>query len=354
VCQVLSTPSSTDYLQSLVELAIQQPGGLDIATLNYDTTVESVADRLGVHVDTGMSRWRPGEPIDFSLRNQTINLMKIHGSVNWSRSTDNRNRPEGFPFVQHVYVDGADPLTNENPVIIIGDREKLTAEGPTLALMRAFEEALARADRLVVVGYSFGDDHINTVIRNWLGARSSPTLTILDPGWPDPVRRVAGPETVMSFRDALRFVAGYSLTQVDGRILVIKQSASDGLQLALEEVPLTKRTTEISIVACLDEQPYLMIANHGYELDYLDISALPTMGTPLDQSIVNLRTDLMEPGSTHVRLLKLGKGLSTPIYFDALSGGRGFGSLWLSGSNWRSTLSEHVVVTLQGAATNNP
>lgn len=52
----------------------------------------------------------------------------------------------------------------------LGDREKLATHGPTLALNFAACEALARATHLAVIGYSFGDAHINAIIRDWLAA----------------------------------------------------------------------------------------------------------------------------------------------------------------------------------------
>jgi hypothetical protein len=346
VCHVLAAPKRVDYLLPLAELALSQPGGLDVATLNYDTTVEMIAVKAGVSLDTGMGRWRPGGPIEFQSKDRHINLIKLHGSVSWSRSTGGRERPPGHPFVQHAYLDGSDPLTNDNPVIVIGDREKLTAEGPTLALMRAFEEAMARADRLVVVGYSFGDDHINTVMRNWLGADDSRTITILDPSWPAPERMVGGADTVLNFRDTLRFVAGYSLPVIDGRVLVIKDTASRGLRRALTATPLQKVAAEVSVVACLDEQPFLQVTNHGYELDLVAVSALPMSNDPKSQSVVDLRLSVDEPGSPSVRLTDFAHGQTVRIFFNVLPESSGFGSIWISGANWRANLSEHVTIAL--------
>ena len=41
------------------------------------------------------------------------------------------------------------------PAVSFGQRNKLTAEGPFLDLLRAFQVELAKADRLTVIGYSF-------------------------------------------------------------------------------------------------------------------------------------------------------------------------------------------------------
>jgi hypothetical protein len=39
------------------------------------------------------------------------------------------------------------------PAVIFGQRNKLTAEGPFLDLLRAFREELSRSTSLTVVGY---------------------------------------------------------------------------------------------------------------------------------------------------------------------------------------------------------
>jgi hypothetical protein len=40
-------------------------------------------------------------------------------------------------------------------------------------------------DHLIVVGYSFRDDHINVVIKDWLQNLNGRRLTIVDPFFPD-------------------------------------------------------------------------------------------------------------------------------------------------------------------------
>jgi hypothetical protein len=47
--------------------------------------------------------------------------------------------------------------------------------------LRAFEQALSVADRLLVVGYSLRDEHINTVLQRWLAKDSSRGVVLVDP-----------------------------------------------------------------------------------------------------------------------------------------------------------------------------
>jgi len=83
-----------------------------------------------------------------------------------------------------VIEKSTDPRSeSEVPLIIFGQRGKLRADGPFLALLRAFEQALFLADRLLVVGYSFRDAHINTVLHRWLITDSTRGIVVVDPNF---------------------------------------------------------------------------------------------------------------------------------------------------------------------------
>jgi predicted CoA-binding protein len=53
-------------------------------------------------------------------------------------------------------------------MVIFGHRNKLTAEGPFLDLLKQFDEQLQQTDILTVIGYSFRDPHINFYISKYL------------------------------------------------------------------------------------------------------------------------------------------------------------------------------------------
>ena len=88
-----------------------------------------------------------------------------------------------------VLIEGEDvpaayerPYHDEAPAVIFGGRSKLRADGPYLDLLREFVSALTGTEDLVVVGYSFRDDHVNEVVRTWLG--TNPTARTLGAfGW---------------------------------------------------------------------------------------------------------------------------------------------------------------------------
>ncbi|PYY46234.1 SIR2 family protein [Curtobacterium sp. MCBD17_023] len=188
--ELLGAHRDVSYLDPLLELAKTQQGGLDVITLNYDLTVESAAANRDVPVNRGIDTWNPGEYLQFPSVAGTLNLMKLHGSLDW------RVKPQDSELGDQLSPRGIDVVDTENlyasprrssqdlPWIVVGDREKLATDGPTLVLNFAARDALMRTDRVVVVGYSFGDAHINAMLRDWLARDPSRTLVILDVSFP--------------------------------------------------------------------------------------------------------------------------------------------------------------------------
>ena len=68
----------------------------------------------------------------------------------------------------------------EVPAIVFG-QTKLRPDGPFIGLLLEFARRLEETDHLVVVGYSFRDDHVNEQIRRWLGGQQKRTMTVVDP-----------------------------------------------------------------------------------------------------------------------------------------------------------------------------
>lgn len=184
---ILSDVQTVDYLTPLAELAQEQAGGLDVITLNYDLTIERLATETGTPIDRGIERWSPGVELTFDQTDGQLNLYKLHGSLDWE--LDDATTPMGAPS---IIVQSTEPTAEETlvgyrmprkPWIVVGEREKLSADGPMLALLRAAENALRQASHLVVAGYSFADPHINSLIRDWLLAQPGRTIGILEMTW---------------------------------------------------------------------------------------------------------------------------------------------------------------------------
>ena len=159
------TPESVSYFAPLV--AVRRSDVIEIATLNYDRAVELCCAMEGVPVSVGVESWN--ETKQLSWADSGVRLIKLHGSVDWSLDANG-----GFTL-------GIPPHLNQSAALIFGRREKLRAEGPYLQLLEHFRSTLAKYERLAVVGYSFGDEHINEVIRQWMSATPSRRVLLVDP-----------------------------------------------------------------------------------------------------------------------------------------------------------------------------
>lgn len=174
---VATTEKSVAYLGPLV-IQGQRPGGITIATLNYDVAVEQAAVSTGVSLTTGIEGWL--ESGTWKWPPEGVRLLKLHGSIDWEwRKSEHR---DGHLPRRVVGLRSGGP--NDGPALVFGQRGKLRAEGPFLGLLAELEAQLARSNRLVVIGYSFRDEHVNELIRRWASEDESRLIKVVDPNWP--------------------------------------------------------------------------------------------------------------------------------------------------------------------------
>lgn len=68
------------YLSPLIDLA-QRQGDLTVATLNYDRSIELLAEGLSVRCDTGIDTWLARGELGWEASG--LRLLKLHGSIDW-------------------------------------------------------------------------------------------------------------------------------------------------------------------------------------------------------------------------------------------------------------------------------
>ncbi len=181
-----------------------------IATLNYDNAIERVCIQYDIPIDLGVREWKDTFKLDFE--GGALKLLKLHGSVQWAQSLDTTP-----PSPVNTWGDAAPDVSLlsaevATPAIIFGERNKLSAQGPMLLLFEEFRRDLSNADRLVVIGYSFGDAHVNEIIWQWL--------------FPYPERRI---EVYDKFAASIRSRLPTQLKHLETRFTFRKMSASKAL-----------------------------------------------------------------------------------------------------------------------------
>ena len=208
-----------------------------VFSLNHDLLMEILAAEFGVPVRTGFGpdqlsfprRCANGDVIgslDFeSLRTETldhsglgfasqgvvaINLLKLHGSLDvfsfddgkWllklcptSMTTSGILQTLEWANTQLIYDPGVKP-TNEiafaddtgemkflRRTILAGAYKFDSTSSQVLPtkLLDHFRGLVNNVTKVYSIGYSFGDPHVNEIIRSWLEFSSSRRLTIVDP-----------------------------------------------------------------------------------------------------------------------------------------------------------------------------
>jgi hypothetical protein len=174
---------------------------LNIFTTNYDRLIEAGAELAGLHLldrflgklmpifrssrlDLDMHYNPPGIRGEPRYLEGVARYTKLHGSVDWVQTGKDIRRiglPFGAAIVEpYLQAPGLSGSTAHQLMIYPNaakDRE--TADYPYVELFRDLAAAVCRPNStLVTYGYSFGDEHINRVIRDMLTIPSTHLVAI--------------------------------------------------------------------------------------------------------------------------------------------------------------------------------
>ena len=182
--------------ETLIRKVLTRPLNLkrvNIFTLNYDTLVEQAADAAGVFLLDGFGGTQqrifrpecyeqdlyfPAETTEGRVHrfDRVLHLYKLHGSITWLASEPTLDNPYGVRSVGFDFAETQRLLIYPTPA-----KYGETLGLPYSELFRRFANALVRPQSvLVVIGYGFGDEHVNAIIRQALVVPSF-TLVIVDP-----------------------------------------------------------------------------------------------------------------------------------------------------------------------------
>ncbi len=239
VASLITTEDSVRYLIPLVT-AGRRRRGITIATLNYDLSIELTCVLGRVPVDTGLESWAAEGCWRWPTRG--VRLLKLHGSMDWAWQQDDTTDVNQMPPRQVLLRDPDDPevLEIDRALLFGHGNAKLRADGPFLPLLTQFESQLAAASRLVVIGYSFRDTHINEIIRRWVNDDLLRDVIIVDPYFPDHDEIMESDPLLNMFRDDLYISLHPDAYRrpgdrdgpdlFDRRVVVIRKQASEGIQ----------------------------------------------------------------------------------------------------------------------------
>jgi len=182
--------------KTLVRKVLTRPLNLkrvNLFTLNYDTLVEQAADAEGVVLLDGFvgtqgrvfrpesyeqDLYFPAETTEGRVHrfDRVLHLYKLHGSITWTENEPTIDDPFGVRS-------GAFSPEGTRPLLIYPTPAKYgeMLGMPYSELFRRFAGTIVRPQSvLFVIGYGFGDEHVNAIIRQALAVPSF-TLVIVDP-----------------------------------------------------------------------------------------------------------------------------------------------------------------------------
>lgn len=186
--------SHASLLQKLV--GARQPGQPSpwVFTTNYDLAIEWSAEASGIHTHTGFTgihnRIFSPQSFDVGLRNilasgearfgcNDIYLAKLHGSLTWKlRNGDfyEHSASEMWSDINAVFEHNA-PVNESLMVLPRAAKYTQTVGFLSGELFRRFSDFLAKPQSsLLISGYSFGDDHINRLLKS---ALLNPTIQLI-------------------------------------------------------------------------------------------------------------------------------------------------------------------------------
>lgn len=162
---------------------------LNLVTTNYDTLLEDAADIMGFTVIDGFSfsqtpkfnssmfDWNIIKDVPNVKTHQNIymenviNLLKIHGSLTWERSSTGE------------YVFRKNKRNVNKPIMVFPSSNKYAQsyEDPYFELFAKFQELLKRPNTLfITTGFSFADNHISKMILSAIQANDGLATLVTD------------------------------------------------------------------------------------------------------------------------------------------------------------------------------
>lgn len=167
------------FYKALLKINNEKEEGLkriNVFTTNYDMLSEIAFENIGTHYFSGFfglknRKFSPAyynfsysddlnlRTKNYMIKNEHVNLYKLHGSLSWKLNGDE-------------LVEVQDYDSNLDPVIIYPSHTKYNQTnliGYYSTLMREFiNQLLTQQSSLIVIGYSFSDEHINKLIESVL------------------------------------------------------------------------------------------------------------------------------------------------------------------------------------------
>jgi hypothetical protein len=166
----------TLYMQPIRQY-LQDAAVVDVISVNYDTCVEQFCDAYDIPCEDGFgAKWNDSR---FDEMETGIRLYKLHGSTLWYASARGSYLKLPIHYLPQVTLFTGESVEN----LMLYPAQKLGLEEPILDMLSRVKRLLADPQTrfLVVVGYSFRDDHITRLIYDAASQNRDLIVILVDP-----------------------------------------------------------------------------------------------------------------------------------------------------------------------------
>lgn len=164
------------YYEGLFRFQKQLTHPLRVFSLNYDLCVEKISQMVANELpECGFDEqreWRYQLFEDGEGKPRRVVLYKLHGSIDW-RIDSKTNRL--------TFSDSTSGIKPEETALIFGTSYKLQYLDPFLFLVYEFRRCSLDAKLLILVGYGFGDEHVNGIVRQAIRNQKQKRLVVVAP-----------------------------------------------------------------------------------------------------------------------------------------------------------------------------
>ncbi|MGH7799464.1 MAG: SIR2 family protein [Thermodesulfobacteriota bacterium] len=203
------------YLQPLLSF-VEEFRPLDVISVNYDTCIEQFCNVHKLVYQDGFDvHWNPKT---FATEHTDVRLYKLHGSVMWYQS----DRGGYIKLLVMTKTSKIELITGEKAEnLMLYPMQKWDYAEPLLELLVYIKQLLESetCKFLIVVGYSFRDDHIKRIL--WDAARKNRGLHLI----------LVGPKTYEIYSEKLKFYDVHSRisSSLDGRVVCLPYRFEEAL-----------------------------------------------------------------------------------------------------------------------------
>ena len=163
-------------LTMILKKFVQRAGTTNIITTNYDRLVEYSIDFAQGKVEAGFSGnyIKNFGSFEATSSKRTVNLFKVHGSVDWFKHKSNQN------IIATHFLESADFSDIYLPMIVTpgNGKYKETHNDPFRTVISEADKALRSSASYLCIGYGFNDEHIQPIIIDENRNRNKPLVIV--------------------------------------------------------------------------------------------------------------------------------------------------------------------------------